>query len=65
MSPHRVWWPFLRRVIAPGHGFVRMISQGQELLCTTDMLGHEIEREERLRSGHVCLGRQMRGPLAD
>jgi glyoxylase-like metal-dependent hydrolase (beta-lactamase superfamily II) len=29
----------------PGHGFVRVISQGQELFCTTDMLGHEIQVE--------------------
>jgi len=29
----------------PGHGFVRITSQGQELLCTTDMLGHEIHVE--------------------
>ena len=29
----------------PGHGFVRIASQGQELLCTTDMLGHEIHVE--------------------
>jgi uncharacterized repeat protein (TIGR03833 family) len=29
----------------PGHGFVRIISQGQELFCTTDMLGHEIQVE--------------------